>query len=83
MTGFSEHVGFQEVAKITQSNEDVADVIVFRDGTMFKGSAPIYLRGLTLNHYTGPGSTAPSWNEHHGRPAYEWRAIASRRRRSA
>ncbi len=72
MTGFSEHVGFQEVAKITQSNDAVADVKVYRDGKLFQGTAPIYLRGLTLNRYTGPGSPQFAMREGRGRPPYQW-----------
>jgi protein-glutamine gamma-glutamyltransferase len=74
MTGFSESVGFQQVARITQSNDPVADVKIWKNGNLIAGTESIYLRGLTLNHYTGPGTPGNPWGERRmwARPAYQW-----------
>src|SRR3954468_7970113 len=45
LTGFSEQVGFQQVARITQNNELVAHVQVWHNGEIVKGTGSIYLRG--------------------------------------
>jgi hypothetical protein len=76
MTGFSEQVQFQQVAKITQSNDPVADVKVWHNGKQMMGTEAIYLRGLTLNHYTGPGSPGGNWGERRfPRPPYQWNRV--------
>jgi transglutaminase-like putative cysteine protease len=74
MTGFSEQVAFQNFAKITQSNDPVADVKIWHNGQQLMGTEAIYLRGLTLNHYTGPGTPAREmWGERRwARPPYQW-----------
>jgi transglutaminase-like putative cysteine protease len=67
LTGFSDSVSFQNVARITQNSEPVARVRVTRGNQPFRGL--LMLRGLTLDHYTGPGE--PS--EFGGRTQqYEW-----------
>jgi transglutaminase-like putative cysteine protease len=53
LTGFSERVSFADVARITQSNEIVAHVQVWRNQTPLEGTEPILLRGMTLDTYTG------------------------------
>lgn len=73
MTGFSEQVGFEQVAKITQNTDKVAEVKVWLDNEMVRGTQPIYLRGLTLNYYTGPGQPyIPTAGGRPGRPPYHW-----------
>ncbi|HSZ56507.1 MAG TPA: DUF3488 and transglutaminase-like domain-containing protein, partial [Tepidisphaeraceae bacterium] len=61
LTGFSEHVSFQSVARITQSHETVAFVKVFRNDRLVQGSETLLLRGLTLDRYTGP-TRGGSWD---------------------
>lgn len=53
LTGFSEQVGFQSVARITQNHAVVATVEVKRNGQNVQGTQPLLLRGLTLGIYTG------------------------------
>ena len=65
LTGFSENVGFQQVAKITQSDAVVAHVHVFHNGTRVDGTQPLVLRGVTLDCYNGTGNSggaAWSWD---------------------
>ncbi|HYO08584.1 MAG TPA: DUF3488 and transglutaminase-like domain-containing protein [Tepidisphaeraceae bacterium] len=67
LTGFSEQVGFQSVARITQNNELVAHVQVWHNDKPLNGTQSIYLRGLTLDHYNG-GNTDGRWR----RAPYQW-----------
>ena len=53
MTGFSEQVSFQNIAKISQNEEVVARVRVSKNGEPMRGTEPLLLRGLTLDVYTG------------------------------
>jgi protein-glutamine gamma-glutamyltransferase len=55
LTGFSENVGFNQVAKITQNNEVVAHVKVYRNEEPVQGGMTLLLRGLTLDVYNGNG----------------------------
>src|SRR5829696_5374233 len=66
LTGFSEQVGFQQVAKITQNNAKVADVQVWHNDTPVAGTQPLLLRGLTLDYYNGNAENR--W----GRTPYQW-----------
>lgn len=52
MTGFSERVSFDQVARITQSNDIVAHVALTKDGQPYR-PPELYLRGTTLDIYTG------------------------------
>lgn len=67
LTGFSEQVGFQQVARITQNTAKVADVRLYRNDKLVEGTQPLYLRGLTLDHYTGVGADN-RWS----RQPYQW-----------
>ncbi len=67
LTGFSEQIGFQQVARITQNTAHVADVQVFHNGKLTDGTQSLYLRGLTLDFYNGE-NIEPRW----GRSAYQW-----------
>jgi len=53
LTGFSEQVSFQQVARITQNTEEVATVKVWHNDKLVKGGEPLLLRGMTLDVYTG------------------------------
>jgi transglutaminase-like putative cysteine protease len=53
LAGFSEHVDFQQVAKIAQSNEPIATVKVWHDGQIASGTETLLLRGMTLNDFNG------------------------------
>jgi transglutaminase-like putative cysteine protease len=61
LTGFSDEVNFQTVAKITQSDEVVAHVAVTKNGKPFISQAPLLLRGTTLDSYSG-GSSGWAWS---------------------
>jgi transglutaminase-like putative cysteine protease len=67
LTGFSEHVEFEQVARITQNYTHVADVKVWRNGRPVDGSQPLLLRGLALDYYNGK-NTEGRW----GRAPYQW-----------
>jgi transglutaminase-like putative cysteine protease len=57
LTGFSEQVGFQNVAKITQNDEVAAHVKLWKNDQLVEGiTEPLLLRGLTLDVYNGDGS---------------------------
>src|SRR4051794_28912459 len=51
LTGFSENVSFQQLARITQSTEEVARVTVFKNGMPAGGADVLLLRGITLDLY--------------------------------
>ena len=51
LTGFSDSVSFQQLAKITQSNEEVAYVFLSKDGEPVRGTETLLLRGVTLDLY--------------------------------
>lgn len=55
LTGFSEEVSFEQVARIAQSQELVAHVEWLVNGEAVRGTRPLYLRGVTLDTYTGDG----------------------------
>lgn len=76
LTGFSEQVGFQQVARITQNYAKVADVFVWHNGQPVQGAQPLLLRGLTLDYYNGnleaPGTTEGGRPSRWGRTPYQW-----------
>jgi hypothetical protein len=78
LTGFSEQVTFQQVARITQNAARVADVRVWHNGTPVDGTAPLLLRGLTLDFYNGDNSEA-RW----GRSQYQWLRLLPVREQNA
>jgi protein-glutamine gamma-glutamyltransferase len=53
LTGFSEQVSFQQVAKITQNNDVVATVKLWKDDTQVEGNQILLLRGVTHETYNG------------------------------
>ena len=62
LTGFSESVGFQNLASITQNHAEVANVEVWRNGQPVDGTDPLLLRGVTLDRYnTTPGTGVGLW----------------------
>jgi len=72
LTGFSEQVSFEQVARISQSQELVAHVELSVDGAVIRGTQPLYLRGVTLDTYTGDGKGAVSSTNDRGRGAWQW-----------
>jgi len=54
LTGFSDQVSFQDVARITQSHETVAYVKVWHNDQLVTGNQALLLRGLTLDTYRAP-----------------------------
>jgi transglutaminase-like putative cysteine protease len=61
LTGFSENVSFQQLAKITQNNEAVAWVSVEKNGVPLQGTEPLLLRGVTLDFYNERPLTGGAW----------------------
>lgn len=66
LSGFSDSVSFQNIARIAQNNEVVAHVRVWHNGKPVSGTHTLWLRGTTLNVYhggTGNGNDhdAGSW----------------------
>jgi Ca2+/Na+ antiporter len=55
LTGFSDQVNFQDVARITQSHETIAYVKLWHDGRLAPPGQTLFLRGLTLDSYRHPG----------------------------
>jgi hypothetical protein len=53
LTGFSEEVSFQTVAKITQNDDVVGTVKIWKDDELIPFHEPIFLRGTTHDYYTG------------------------------
>lgn len=51
LTGFSDEVSFQQVAKIQQNNTEVAHVAVWKDDQPVNGSVVLLLRGMVLDKY--------------------------------
>lgn len=60
LTGFSDQVSFEQVARITQSNEEVARVTVEHNGQPVDGTEILMLRGITLDVYGGASPDSPS-----------------------
>lgn len=64
MTGMSEEEQFDQVRRITENNEVVGHVFVWRNGRRVDGSEVLYLRGMTMDTY-GPdpvsGGERPQW----------------------
>ncbi|HEV2294994.1 MAG TPA: DUF3488 and transglutaminase-like domain-containing protein [Tepidisphaeraceae bacterium] len=56
LTGFSESVGFQNVAKITQNDEVAAHIKLWKNEVPVNGGVMLLLRGLTFDIYNGNGS---------------------------
>jgi Ca2+/Na+ antiporter len=69
LTGFSENVGFEQVAKITQNDAVVAHVRLYHNDAKVEGTIPLLLRGVTLDRYNGSGANgvgaAWSWDRAH------------------
>ncbi len=61
LTGFSEHVGFQQVAQITQNAEIVAYAKVEHNARPVEGTETLLMRGISLNVYTGNDPHSPPW----------------------
>src|SRR5436190_167396 len=51
LTGFSDSVSFQTVAKIQQNNDAIAHVKVWHNEELVQGTQTLLLRGTTLNTY--------------------------------
>src|SRR4051794_37374131 len=65
LTGFTDSVSFQNVARLTQNTREVAWVKVLMDGQPYHAAEPLLLRGLTLDRYSGNGDET-------GANAYQW-----------
>ncbi|HWB55294.1 MAG TPA: DUF3488 and transglutaminase-like domain-containing protein [Tepidisphaeraceae bacterium] len=62
LTGFSDTVSFEDVAKISRNDDKVADVRVWHNGKLVNGTHVLYLRGVTLNTYVANDpDTGDSW----------------------
>ncbi len=53
LTGFSDEVSFQNIARITQNDEKVAEVFVWKGGKPLMGTETLLLRGVALDVYEG------------------------------
>jgi Ca2+/Na+ antiporter len=69
MTGFSEQVNFQNVAKIAQNDEVVGTVKIWKANELQSYHEPIFLRGVTHDYYNGGGDGK---GESKGEPHYQW-----------
>ncbi len=68
MTGMSEQVSFQQLARISQNTEVVGHVWVWHNGQLVQGTRELMLRGSTLDIYTGADRRNGAWRWVHGRP---------------
>lgn len=71
LTGFSEQVSFQRIAAITQSQEMVGYVKLYKDDQPIKGTQPLLLRGLTLDVYNGDDTDGTPWQWTRS-PSLQW-----------
>jgi transglutaminase-like putative cysteine protease/Ca2+/Na+ antiporter len=67
MTGMSEQVSFQQLARISQNTEVVGHIWVWHNGQLVQGTRELMLRGSTLDIYTGNDRKNGSWRWVHGR----------------
>ncbi len=65
LTGFSEQVSFQQVAKITQNNDQVGTVRITQDGRPLQFAGSLMLRGYTDDYYSGDANDD-------GRGKFQW-----------
>jgi hypothetical protein len=65
MTGFSEQVSFQNVAKISQNDDVVGTVKIWKGDDLQGFHEPIFLRGATHDYYNGSGDGTDQ-------PPYQW-----------
>ncbi len=65
MTGFSDTVSFQKIAEITQNNQEIAWVKVWKDDEPIRPGEPLMLRGTTLDIYNADDPTVG--------PTRQWR----------
>jgi transglutaminase-like putative cysteine protease len=73
LTGFSESVSFESVARIQQSQQRVAYVGLSRGGKPVGAAAGFYWRGLTLDAYSGDGSEVMGPDDApHTVPPWQW-----------
>lgn len=69
MTGFSDQMGYNQVARISQNTERIAHVWVWEDEQPVRGGI-LLLRGLALDRYTGKGADGvPAWQWLRGDPS--------------
>lgn len=61
LTGFSDQVTFQDVARITQNHDTIAFVQIWHDDKLVSGNQSLYLRGLTLDTYRQTGGALSGW----------------------
>ena len=82
MTGFSEQVNFQQVAKITQNNDQVGTVRLTRDGKPQQFAGPLMLRGYTDDYYSGDHADGDQgvyqWSHATDEATDRWRTMVDR-----
>lgn len=65
LTGFSEQVSFQQVAKISQDNQEIGTVKLWKNKKLVSGANALFLRGVTHDTYYGASGddlhSAYSW----------------------
>lgn len=66
LTGFSDQMSFQQVARITQNQEIIAYVQLWKNDSLVRGADGLLLRGMTLDVYGGndglEGAAAWQWS---------------------
>lgn len=61
LTGFSDQVTFQDVARISENHDTIAFVKIWHDDQLEGGNQSFYLRGLTLDTYRQAGGALSGW----------------------
>lgn len=73
LTGFSEQISFESVARITTSTELVARAEWSINGQPVPGTRPLYLRGVTLDTWTGDGDASTGFfRDSKASPKWVW-----------
>jgi hypothetical protein len=70
LVGFSNEVGFENIARIQQNDEKIAEVQLSHNGKPARWAGPLLLRGVTLDTYTGRNGSA-RWHWTRSRPGDE------------
>jgi len=61
LTGFNDQMSFQNIAAITQNQQLVAYVSLYKNDEKIEGTLPLLLRGTTLDVYYGGDDGAAAW----------------------
>ena len=61
LTGFSDQISFSKIAAITQNQDPVAWVSVWKNDELIRGTQTLYLRGISFDIYNGSEEEGGQW----------------------